>query len=367
MAMIPKVLAVVGDNDGCALWRIFQPFGELQRQGFAAEWGYRTDAKLAGIVHKFDAVIVPRLHWPVEEQDQADRWFNALHAAGKAVIFEVDDDMFSDDFYRRLVVLHGKEVRAAEEVLQSVLYTLQSSDGATVSSQRLATIVRRYTDKPVHVVPNYMDLKWFRAVQAKSERKVKGLCIGWAGGLRPDSDVEQMAIAWGRIAQRYPHVTFFVQGHHAEVITRNIPADRLKSSDWLPIEAYPLPLVNVDIGCCPLSDTGFNRAKTYIKAMEYAVSGAAVVASPTVYGQIIEDGYDGYIVQTVDEWEDRLARLIESSNLRNRLQQRLLSKVETQHSLEANAWRWVAAWSDIIEKYRARIVVPTAEQVRVYA
>lgn len=287
-----------------------------------------------------------------------------LQAAGIAVIYEMDDDMMSSDFVNRLITIHGKDPEKAQLVADSTKYALGLVDGVTVSSQRLASLVRRVTDKPVVVVPNFIDLPWFQGIQKKAQRQVKGLTIGWAGGARPDYDVEQMAIAWGRLAQRFPHITFVVQGHQAKVIYDNVPHERIAAVDWLPIDQYPAGMVNIDIGCCPLADTHFNRAKTYIKAMEYAAGGAAVVASPPVYEQIIEHGTDGYLCQTADEWETALAGLVESANHRNRIAQRLSSKVEAQHSLAGNAWRWLGAWDEIISDFqrrrtRAQIVIPT--------
>ncbi len=361
--MSAKVLALVGEMDGCSLWRILLVFSELQRQGFpGVEWGMRDDGRLANIVHKFDAVILPRLHWPPEERDKADHWFRALHKAGLAVIYEVDDDLFSDDFARRLVQLHGKTPQEAELRRSCILHALHSCDGMTVSGQRLATMAREYTDIPIRVVPNYIDLRWFHKIQKAAIRKVPGLTIGWAGGNRPDSDVAMMAQAWARIARRYLHVTFVIQGHHAQIFYDTIPNERIAMLDWMPIDAYPAGLVNIDIGCCPLGNTQFNRAKTFIKAMEYAASGAAVVASPTVYGQLIEHGVDGYLCDTVDEWEESLSTLVEDYTLRHRLSKALLAKVRKYHNLEANAWRWVEAWSEIVGEYhnrrRNRILTP---------
>ena len=356
-----KVLALVGEKDGCALWRVLQPFAELQRRGYPAEWGFRDDDRLGLIAHRFDAVILPRLHWPIEERANGDRFLQALRNAGIAVIYEVDDDMFSDDFHRRLHEVHDKSMREADEIRASILHTVRGVDGVTVSSQRMATIVRRYTNRPVEVVPNAIDLRWFRAVQAQAIREVKGLTIGWAGGIRPDSDVEQMAEAWERIAAEFPHVTFVVMGHQAGVIYDKVPADRIQPIEWAPIEAYPMGMVNIDIGCCPLVDTPFNRAKTYIKALEYGASGAAVVASPTVYGQIIEHGRDGFIARTATEWYEALRQLVISANKRQRMVQRLQNRIERDHALEQTVLRWPAAWTRIVEDFRARrqILVPT--------
>src|SRR5688500_12933053 len=106
--MNPKVLALVheldGNVDGCSLWRIFSPFAELQRQGHkGVQWGFMKDDSLAQIVHHFQAVIVPRHHWLPEDWDKGEKWCKMLQAAGIAVIYEVDDDMVSQDFANRLV------------------------------------------------------------------------------------------------------------------------------------------------------------------------------------------------------------------------------------------------------------------------
>jgi glycosyltransferase involved in cell wall biosynthesis len=186
----------------------------------------RDDARLANIVHKFDAVILPRLHWPEEEREKADQWFRALHKAGLAIIYEVDDDLFTDDFVRRLTTMHGYDAVGAETRRHCIYHAVKACDGVTVSNQRMATITRQITDKPVKVVPNFIDLRWFKKVQKRVERKVAGLTIGWAGGNRPDSDVEMMALAWARIAARYPHVTFVIQGH-PEGVYDNVPNERI--------------------------------------------------------------------------------------------------------------------------------------------
>lgn len=350
-----KVLALVGEEDGCALWRVLLPFAELQRQGHAGvEWGFRDDDRLAQIVNQFDAVILPRLHWPMEEREKADKWFDALHRAGKTIIYELDDDLFSDDFERRLVQLHGYVAEEAKARRGCIMHTIRRCDGVTVSSQRVATMLRQYLDVPIRVVPNYIDLRWFQKVQKKAVRKVEGLTIGWAGGIRPDSDVEMMARAWKVIAEKYPQVTFVIQGHHAKTFYEQVPNERIAMLDWMPIHAYPAGMKNVDIGCCPLGNTQFNRAKTYIKALEYAASGAAVVASPTVYGQVIEHGEDGYLAETVDAWIEDLSRLVEDYHHRKDLSKRLLAKVRREHTLEQNAWRWVEAWTDLVTQHRAR-------------
>lgn len=359
-----KTLTLVGDEDGCALWRIFLPVTRMQQQGYPwIDWGKRDDPRLGYAAHKYDAIILPRLHWPKAEQDKARLWFNALHNAGIAVIYEIDDDLFSDDFVKRLVEIHDKELSKALEIRQNILDTISLVDGVTVSNPRLSAMIGAFTNKPVRMVPNFIDVDWFLHVQKQGKREVRGLTIGWAGGKRPDQDVEMMAEAWGRIAQRYPFVTFVIMGYLPEVITKFVPSDRIYVIPWMGISTYPQGLKNIDIGCCPLADTQFNRCKTPIKAMEYALSGAPVVASPVVYSQILEAGEDSFIVDSTDGWEEALSHLVENYKMRKFLRKALLHKIKTKHALENNVWRWEEAWRSIIIDFRSRqstrILVPS--------
>jgi glycosyltransferase involved in cell wall biosynthesis len=202
----------------------------------------------------------------------------------------------------------------------------------------------------VAVVPNAIDAEWFQAVQRLGKRPVEGLTIGWAGGNRPDADLKEMAVAWGRIAERYPQVTFIVFGHQPWVISEHVPENRLKRIAWKSQFEYPLGLVGVDIGCCPLEDRPFNRCKTPIKSWEYALSGAAVVASPTVYGACIRHGRNGHIATTADEWEYSLSTYVEHEPTRRHHAAQLKEAVLEQWSLRKNYWRWPMAWRRLVEE-----------------
>lgn len=354
-----RVLAVTGEADGPALWRTYQPFAELQRRGFGAEWCPKDDPRLGRVAVAFrpDVVVLPRLSWAPGDQERADVFVDKLHAAGVAVVYEVDDDIFSEQVVVRQLQ-HAKldRDRTPEQLEQERLARLQAlrlADGVTVSTQRLATVIRTYTDRPVVVVPNAIDLAWWRAVQRHAERVVSGLTVGWAGGSRPDADTEAMAAAWLRLADRYPSVTFVVMGHQPKPLDA-LPPGRVRRLPWLPIEAYPLGYAQVDIGCCPLSDTPFNRCKSAIKAYEWAASGASVVASPTVYRALIEHGRTGYLCETATEWEAALAALIESESHRAIVARRLLRVIEREHALARTAHRWIEAWSAIRTDFLAR-------------
>lgn len=355
----PSVLALVGrPQTGPDLWRVLSPITALEKAGYSCGWDFKENALIGEIAPMFDGYLLPRISWPPDQRRVAEAWFASIRKAGKLAIYDADDDIFtSQETHRRqeLNWTDGKSFEQLEAERWERIWAMQQCDGVTVSTQRLATIVRNFTDRPVIVVPNAIDLRWFRQVVGAATRQIPGLTIGWAGGRRHDRDVEQMAEAWGRIAARYPDVRFVVQGWVPPVILEHVGRDRLAILPWMPLETYPYGLAQIDVGCCAVADTPFNRAKSQIKAMEYAAAGSAVVASP-FYATLISDGVSGYIAGTVDRWEEALSVLVESHATRRMMAKRLLKTVEKRHSLDGNLWRWPAAWAMISEASQRRLV-----------
>lgn len=355
----PSVLALVGrEKTGPDLWRVLQPITALEKRGYPCGWDVRDNGLIGTIAPMFDAYLLPRISWPPEQRKLAEGWFASIRRAGKLAIYDADDDVFTAAETHRRVELGWTEGKTPEQLDAERferIWCMQQCDGVTVSTQRLATIVRSFTSKPVCVVPNAIDLPWFREIVRKTPRQIPGLTIGWAGGRRHDRDVEQMAEAWGRVAGRYPSVRFVVQGWVPPVILEHVGRDRLAILPWMSLERYPAGLAQVDIACCAVADTPFNRAKSQIKAMEAAAAGSAVVASP-FYAGLVDNGSSGFIAESAGEWEDALAQLVEQHATRKMMARRLLRTVQKRHTLAGNLWRWPAAWSQIAEAARGRVL-----------
>jgi SAM-dependent methyltransferase/glycosyltransferase involved in cell wall biosynthesis len=75
--------------------------------------------------------------------------------------------------------------------------------------------------------------------------------------------------------------------------------------------AYLALLGAAEIAFMPLADTPFNRCKSDLKFIEAAACRAVALASPTVYGQSIEDGRTGLIFTDAAELRQKLAALLD--------------------------------------------------------
>lgn len=346
----PSMFALVGDMNGPTLWRVLSPITALERKGYPCGWDFQKSPAAQALAMRYDGIILPRMSWNAEYRRLAAAWFERTKALGKLVVFDADDDLFTIEYSRRHSSVYREDPRPFEQLeaeRRDRIWSLQQCDGATVSTEHLAGIARSLTARPVVVVPNAIDLAWFRTASRRAARRTASVTIGWAGGRRDDADLQHVALAWSRIAESHPGVRFVVAGWHAPVLLSAVPHDRLVLVPWLALERYPEALVEIDVACCAVEYTAFNASKSNIKALEAAAAGSAVVATPTLYGDLIRHGESGYLASSADEWEAALQSLVESPALRRMMATRLLRTVEKRHSLDGNLHRWPAAWSEI--------------------
>jgi glycosyltransferase involved in cell wall biosynthesis len=253
----------------------------------------------------------------------------------------------------------GGRGRVALTPLPRRLARLGPFDALTTTTPTLATRLRDQLGRPVYLAPNRIDLAWWRRQQLGARQAGQPLTIGWCGSVRPYREFAVLAEAWRRIAARYPDVHFAASvWDDNALLAHAVPPARFRALRHATPAEHARRLASFDIGCCPLLDVGFNQAKSPIKPMEYAVAGAAVVASPLLYGEVIRHGVNGCIADTATDWEAALARLIEDEARRRDMAAALLADVERDHSLERHTGAWADAWRAIVADARASGRVP---------
>jgi glycosyltransferase involved in cell wall biosynthesis len=107
------------------------------------------------------------------------------------------------------------------------------------------------------------------------------------------------------------------------------------------VEARP------DVGLAPLLDEPFNRAKSELHWVEYALAGAATIASgfpdPGPY-DVIRDGVDGLLARDAADWERHLRRLAGSGELRCEIAAAARDRVLKDYAIAVRASEWADAY-----------------------
>jgi glycosyltransferase involved in cell wall biosynthesis len=339
----------VGDN-----WRIINPFRRLCQTGVNARWfGLDTPDGAHIPTDPERTVLVVRLMTGPSERE-IDAWIAERRPKVRAIVYECDDVFYGPAMVEHLEASNFMQGRSRAELIhqgEMARYLASQCDGVITASEPLADLVRRDVDRPVICVPNAIDTRWFRAqMEHRAPWQRDGrITIGWLGGHRPEADIANMAVAWGRIARRYPHVMFVVAAPVVpDVFYRCVDDfDRIIRYGWTPWPNVPV-LFQVDIGCAAVTPTTFSLCKTPIKAWEYATAGAAVVATPTLYGDCVIDRQTGFQAETADEWEMALVQLVERQDLRAEFGGALRKHVERYHDLDGQLHTWMDAYSAIV-------------------
>jgi glycosyltransferase involved in cell wall biosynthesis len=165
----------------------------------------------------------------------------------------------------------------------------------------------------VEVIPTAIDAdryppKAYEAAKAK-------VTLGWIGDHGSIHYLEKMRPIFEAVGRRHPR---------AEL---KIVCDTFFECKHLPVIKKPWSsedevrdLQGFDIGVMPLMDDPWSWGKCGLKIIQYQGVGVPVVCTPVgINRDLVEDGVNGLWASTPEEWEEKLSRLIESPELRERM------------------------------------------------
>lgn len=308
-----RVLGVATHHSATFLYRIVQPLRLLPSASWAT-WASVTAEQLQAA----DTIVISCLGGKALDvartiADLRTRW------GIRRILVDYDDALFHD----HPVV----EVRPPRRMRTGWRLALSAADGIIVTGVDLAAHLAMHTDTPIAIVPNLVWPDDWPAPQPTDGPPV--VVLAGSPSHRLDWDQAITALRWLRKAR--PEVQLRVLGcPHPEVMDL--------ATDYRPwttdLADYQRGLAGGAIGLCPLPWTPFNSCKSPIKAYEYALSGMAVIGSPTQYGALLEGR--GLIVADDDPagWVFALATYLDAPHWRQaaaaRLREHVLATVDAR-------------------------------------
>jgi len=99
---------------------------------------------------------------------------------------------------------------------------------------------------------------------------------------------------------------------------------------------------SLDIGVYPLPNDEWAKGKAGFKAIYYMAAGVPCVASPVgMNKEIIQDGVNGFLANSEEEWLEKISLLIENPELRKKIGLAGRKTVEERYSVKVNAPRFL--------------------------
>lgn len=108
-------------------------------------------------------------------------------------------------------------------------------------------------------------------------------------------------------------------------------------------------LRRLDIGLLPVPRTPWTPHKLYLKLVQYMALGIPAVATPLGTNPImIREGETGFLAEGVTQWREKVERLIEDPELRERVGRRAAEFAREHYTLQANAEKIIAAFRSAV-------------------
>lgn len=326
-----RTVAIVSGCDimQCRLYRVEQKAEHLRVAGFAVKLFHWIDdiEEFSRAIGEFEAVIFYRvLAYP--------RVISAISRArefGLLTFYEIDDLLFDARFFPGPYESYAGSITRQQhaELATSVplyAHAMRLCDYGIASTSSLANEMRSMVRTgSVFVHRNGFGSLHEQCLRAEAdERAPKQVTIFYGSGTKAHKQDFQQLVepALERLVEKHgDKVSILVMGYNptsgrSEGLTRVIT---LIPPVWN-IEAYWQVLQHADINLAVLAP-GLNTAcKSEIKWLEAAMLRIPSVVSPTsTYEEVIEQGVDGVLAATADDFYVALDRLVIDSHERRRI------------------------------------------------
>lgn len=316
------------DESGCGWYRIKMPLGELAKHGHDVRMVLGTKvvpSELPG----YEVIVGQRM-----DKHAALPTWRRLRATSK-LVYEIDDDVFNVDVTNWMA--YGTYGRA--DTQDAVAHAAEVANLVTVTTERLAEVMRRYNDN-VAVLPNCVPDELLELGRPRRDKVV----VGWAGGASHALDIALVAETVGRFLDRTPKAQLHLVGTDYRKTVGRVG----RFTAWDSDTSRYYRNIDFDIGLAPLTDTGFNRSKSPIKAMEYAALGIPVIASDIPpYSDFVVDGVTGFLCRRKADWGRRLDELANDEALREEMGRKAREHA-AQFTIQRNWHRWEAAYEGLL-------------------
>lgn len=351
-----KILNLFNLKGGCEYVRHEVPFTTLQKRGHYVKMNFP--------VHRMDFQIA------ILSRAISKQLFEILmkmKAIGMQIIYDTDDLLFElepdNPFYSD---------QASIKAVQMTRQIISMMDMVTVTTEALKREISAYYDGPVKVLPNCVKPEDWK----ERSRTSKKLRIGYTGSASHYREFNFLVPIIKRLQKRHDfefHLFGLFDkpadiqaGIDLKVEKNTVWKDHMRETQNLikdfdfvhhpfvsKIEDYRAKLseLDLDIGLAPLFDTKFNRCKSNLKYLEYAMVGTAPIVSDieTYFGCSNEVPMDDLA------WEARIEHMIFDKQFRETIAFNAKALVLDKFSIEKKIELWEEAYSECLNPSRIHL------------
>ena len=318
-----KVIPIITKN--------FSKYSQLRYYLSACPSMFFKWLKVVSLSFKYDAILINNVFLPLHLE-------KLIKVSHKSIIYDFcdapyvgyDADYLAWDPVRMLLSRFGKTWLSR---------MLKISRHVLVGNEQNRQFALRFCQN-VSVITGPIDTE--RYVPRKSKKSdSSNIVLGWIGSPSTAPYLRLLENVFRILSEKYPRLTVELIGA-GELKLEGVPVAIKRWS----FESEVKDLQNFDIGIGPLPDNRWTRSKGGYKLLQYMACGIPCVASPVgINTDLIQDGFNGFLVKNEAEWIEKLSLLIENPDLRRKMGERGRAIAEEKYSLRANAPRFLAVFN----------------------
>jgi hypothetical protein len=280
------------------------------------------------IVQACDCLVVCRTRY----SDGVNYLISLAQARGVKVLFDIDDFVFNADYVHLILSTLDQDFSHPNvwdfwfAYISRIGATLKLCDEAITTNEFLASEVVKFSSKPVHVIPNFLNKEQefiskdiFSQKNKENFKRDENIHIGYFSGTPThNKDFEIVTYALTQLMNKYEQLILRVAGY---MELPSILDPYMTRIEIVPFQDF-LSLQNcigqTEINIVPLQNNIFTNCKSELKFFEASIVGTLSVASPLfVYNKLCESAPNTISLSNSFEWFQCLDRVIQKfdSNL----------------------------------------------------
>jgi hypothetical protein len=323
-----KILGLPANADGCGYYRFWQPYKQLtEKSGHLVAIPYPQNVPYDPTLPEVEEMDVVAQQRPHGERGLKEwtRWKGRTK-----LVYESDDNVSDADTN----LPHWQTPRMVNTTTECA----RLADLVTVSTEPLAERLRRVNDN-VLVIPNYVHEDLLRFERPHRDKTT----ICWAGGATHLQDLAMVQQPLNGVLDTTDADIHFIGEDFRSLFGHRGRFTPFHQSVW----SY-YGNIDGDLAIIPLRETEFNRARSYIKALEYAALGIPVVASNIEpYRDFVVDGVTGYLANTEAQWSMRVAELVRDPQMCGEMGLKA-KELARGYTIQQHWPKWVDAYEGVV-------------------
>lgn len=266
--------------------------------------------------------------------DNVREFIKVAKAENKIVFYDIDDLVIDQKYTNTIKYLKSmskEELDLYNDGVNRMRETLEMCDYAITTTERLANELSNYV-KEVYINRNVASEKMVKlsleAMKNVKRDEDKIVMSYLSGSITHNDDFKMILPVIQRLMKEHDNLYLKVVG------LLDIP-DELKEfksrilavpfMSWIEL---PKVIASIDINLAPLEKTIFNEAKSENKWTEASLCKTVTVASNFgAFKTCIRDGVDGVLCDNVDDWYEKLNKIILDKKYRSELAEEAFKQV----------------------------------------